>query len=213
MANTQGYSYVQPNDHLGHYNPIAAVVSQMLGRVRTSTMCRVMGLGTMPGTMNVQPLVSIVDGMGNATTHGTIYNVPYLQLQAGTNAIVLVPVIGDVGVLLVCDRDISAAKTTRAAGPPPSMRTFDFADAIYLGMVMGPTPANTITATPAGFVVSGNFIIQGNLQIAGNIQAADGTEYTGDIKTTGDVQAGTISLKTHIHSGVATGGGDSGPPV
>ena len=213
MANDQGYGYVQPNDHLGNYNPMAAIVAQMLGRVRTSTMCKVVGLGTLPGTVNVQPLVSIVDGMGNATPHGTIYNVPYLQMQAGTSAVVLVPVAGDVGAMLVCDRDISSVKATLAAAPPPSMRTFDLADAIYLGVVLGPTPTNTITATAGGFIVSGNLIIEGNLQLAGTIEAAAGGPYAGNIATTGDVTAGTVSLKTHIHSGVTTGGGDSGPPV
>lgn len=35
----------------------------------------------------------------------------------------------------------------------------------------------------------------------------------GNAVTPGDVTASGISLKTHIHSGVQTGGGDTGPPV
>ncbi|SHN45948.1 phage baseplate assembly protein V [Chitinophaga sp. CF418] len=34
-----------------------------------------------------------------------------------------------------------------------------------------------------------------------------------DIETTGDIKAGTVSLKAHVHSGVVTGPGTSGPPV
>jgi Phage protein Gp138 N-terminal domain/GpV Apex motif len=36
---------------------------------------------------------------------------------------------------------------------------------------------------------------------------------TGAVVTTGDVVADGISLSTHVHSGVTTGAGDSGPPV
>ena len=40
-----------------------------------------------------------------------------------------------------------------------------------------------------------------------------GIKTTGNITTTENVTAGTISLKTHVHSGVQTGGGDTGVPI
>lgn len=36
---------------------------------------------------------------------------------------------------------------------------------------------------------------------------------TGDVEADGDVKAGAISLKTHKHSGVQSGGGQTGTPV
>lgn len=35
----------------------------------------------------------------------------------------------------------------------------------------------------------------------------------GDIQTTGSIKQGTVELGTHVHSGVQTGAGTSGPPV
>jgi hypothetical protein len=208
----QGYGYLQPNDTVGKYNPVAFIVRQLLGRVRTLLLVEVMGVGT--DTVDLRPLVSMVDSQGNATPHGTMYRCPYLEFRAGTTAIVVTPVIGDIGLAGVCDRDSSSAETSLAPGPPPSAREFDLADAVYImGLALGPAPTHTITATPTGFVVSGNLTIEGNLLLGGTIESAAGGAYSGNITTSGDVTAGTVSLKTHIHSGVTTGGGDSGPPV
>jgi phage baseplate assembly protein V len=65
--------------------------------------------------------------------------------------------------------------------------------------------------------ISGNCVVKGTLT-AGAIgtSTADGGNgkitVEGDIETTGDVKAGTVSLKTHKHLGVTTGGGISGTP-
>ena len=37
--------------------------------------------------------------------------------------------------------------------------------------------------------------------------------FTGDVNATGDVTAGSTSLKTHVHSGVQSGGSNTGQPV
>lgn len=46
-----------------------------------------------------------------------------------------------------------------------------------------------------------------------NLKAPSGVNITGSLVVSGDVTAGTVSLKTHVHSGVTPGGGSSGPPV
>lgn len=56
----------------------------------------------------------------------------------------------------------------------------------------------------------------GNITIiaaGGNINVTGDIHVTGAIDATGDIVAGTVSLKTHIHSGVQSGGSTSGPPV
>jgi hypothetical protein len=40
-----------------------------------------------------------------------------------------------------------------------------------------------------------------------------GPANVGTLASTGDVTAGGISVESHVHSGVQTGGGDTGPPV
>ena len=85
-----------------------------------------------------------------------------------------------------------------------------------------------LTLTASGIVIdlqagdavtiNGNLIVSGNLQLGGAIQSQPGSTYSGDIKTAGNVIAGDggadqIGLQTHKHSGVQTGGGQSGSPV
>lgn len=50
----------------------------------------------------------------------------------------------------------------------------------------------------------------GNVKAGNSVIEVKELQSTGDIKSDGDVKAGTISLKTHIHS-VPSGGGVSGP--
>lgn len=73
-----------------------------------------------------------------------------------------------------------------------------------------------ITLTPpAGLPV----IINGNLWLTGNVFGSGGAEYAGNFHTTGtitgdtDVVAAGVSGKTHVHSGVTTGSGDTGAPT
>ena len=49
----------------------------------------------------------------------------------------------------------------------------------------------------------------GNEQI---VMTAQTVKINGQLQVTGDIISGAISLEHHIHSGVATGGGVSGPP-
>jgi hypothetical protein len=75
--------------------------------------------------------------------------------------------------------------------------------------------AGIILAPPAGLPV----IINGNLWLNGNVLGPGGVEYTGNFHTTGtvtgdtDVVAAGVSGKGHTHSGVTTGGADTGPPT
>jgi phage baseplate assembly protein V len=61
--------------------------------------------------------------------------------------------------------------------------------------------------------LKGAVAITGAMTITGGISAPSGAPISGDFKVSGDVKAGTVSLKTHVHSGVTTGGGSSGPPT
>ncbi len=205
-----GYGYLFPNDRLGKFNPTAFLVSQMLSRVRTITLAKVMsvtnsGTDIPAGTVDVQPLVSMVDGIGNATSHGTVYKIPYFRFQSGANALIMDPVVGDIGIMLVCDRDISAVKASRQASAPPSGRAFDFSDGLFIGGVLGAvTPTQYTRFDANGMTISdanGNTITMSATGI--NIQPAPGKTVTID----------GIVFETHIHSGVTTGSDDSGPPV
>jgi len=142
---TQGYSTIFPSDSLGSFNPTAAIIAGMLARVRTVLWAKVVSVDAptspnAPITVQVQPLVSMTDSQGNAFPHGEISAIPALRIMSGLGAIICDPVVGDVGFLLVCDRDSSSAQQNLAVSAPPTGRMFDMADAVFFGGWGNETP-------------------------------------------------------------------------
>lgn len=88
------------------------------------------------GLLDAIPSVNMIDGLGTATQHHAIHNLAYARPQAGYNAIIMDPQPGDIGLAVVCDRDISSVKNTAAQANPGSRRRFDLADGVYLFTVV-----------------------------------------------------------------------------
>lgn len=152
----QGYqTAIKPEDFGGQYNALRFLVKQMLANVRTAALvevkkCTNSGGVTAVGFVDVQPLVNQVDGFGKAVPHGIIKGLPYMRLQGGQNAVILDPVIGDIGIALFADRDSSRVKTTKKQANPGSNRRFDMADGLYIGGVLNGTPAQYVEFSGAG---------------------------------------------------------------
>src|SRR5574337_1469350 len=110
---------------------------QQTAKLRIATLVRVLAVSNTggvaaAGTVTVQPLVQQIDGSGNTTNLPPIYNVPYFRLLGGANAVILDPQVGDLGICLFADRDISAVKTTQKLSAPASNRRSSLADALYV---------------------------------------------------------------------------------
>lgn len=200
-------------------NQLDFIVRRILSGMATTSLVKVMAVSgsglAATGTVDVQILVSQMDGAGNAIDHGTIYGVPYFRLMGGVNAVIVDPRVGDIGVCVFCSRDISSAKVNKEPSVPPSRRKYSYSDGLYFGTFLSETPENYIQ-----FDADGNVIIKpaskvsviGDLEIDGNVTTTGTIDADGDISSDGDVTADGISLKTHKHGGVTTGGGTSGPP-
>jgi hypothetical protein len=215
-----------------HFNALSFIARQVLSGAWTVTLAQVKSVTNAgevkdTGTVSLQPLVNQVDGQGNATPHGTISNALYFRYGGKDGAIICDPAVGDIGVMLSANRDISSVKANKKQSNPGSSRQFDPADAIYLGAVLSAAPTQYITFTSTGLkiadkngnaiefrqggiFVTGNIVVQGNLQLSGNIENQDGGTYAGTIKTTGDVVAGNISLTGHHH---LAPNGNTGPAL
>ena len=121
------------------------IIARMIAGVRTALPVRVMsvtnsGAAAPIGRVDIQPLVGQLDGRGKHVDHGVIYNVPYLRIQGGQNAVIIDPAVGDIGVAVFCDRDISGVKGGKRSAPPASARKHDMSDAIYLHSILSATP-------------------------------------------------------------------------
>lgn len=143
-----GYSGAMgPANTSSQYNATEFIFQQLMGKIGTATLVEVMactnaGSLVPAGTVDVKILVHQVDGQGLAVPHDTIFSVPYCRYQAGSIAVVLDPQVGDIGLIVVGDRDLSVVKGTFAAALPGSQRRNDLSDSIY---VMGLLNQDAIT--------------------------------------------------------------------
>ena len=191
------------------------------------------------GFVDVVPMVNQIDGAGNATPHTTIYNIPYLRMQGGANAVILDPQPGDIGICVFASRDISKVKATKAQGNPGSYRNYSFADGMYMGGLLNGTPTQYVEFSAAGINVTSPSVItltaptvninastavnvttptetiSGALNVQNVNSVANPCLITGSIRATGDVQSnsGAHSLNNHVHSGVTAGGANTGGAV
>lgn len=220
------------------YNAQVFLINQVLRKCNTTTLVKIIsctnaGALSPVGFVDVQPLVNLVDGSGNAQEHGIIYHCLYFRMQGGGNAVIMDPVVGDIGICSFADRDISSVKVNKRASNPGSARRFDFSDGIYLGGVLNGTPTQYIQYSAAGIKISSPTLVNlvaPDVQINATSVEINATTLsisaitsvgittplltvTGNQVVTGTLTNGTKNVgSTHTHTGVTTGIGTTGAP-
>lgn len=200
----QGYSgQLGLNDPGSQYGVLAFIVEQLLGGVRTFVPVQVVaviggGVGTVPPKVDVHPMVKQMDGIGTTTPHGNVLSLPVMRWKCGNGSIIADPVVGDIGLAAISDRDMSAVVASGAESAPGSFRRFNLADGVYLGGILGPVPTQYIAFTSTGVKVSdknGNVIEMkaGSIAITGNVTV------TGTV-ISGFGGADQVGLQTHSHT-------------
>ena len=163
MANKFTPAYPQNREpHLE--SPFGArwfMIDQLIKRISTATLVQVGSVTTNGalapiGQLDATPLVNMIDGANNASAHGPVRSLCYFRLQAGKKAVIMDPKAGDIGLAVICDRDIQAVKTNLKASQPASRRRFDLADGVYLGTVLSKdTPTSYLQFADDGTVILG----------------------------------------------------------
>ena len=150
----QGYpSQAGLTDDTTPFNQHAFQILQALARVRTAVIVKVMavdvgGGGLAPvGFVDAMPMVKQMDGGGNTFSHGTIFNLPYIRIQGGANAVICDPVVDDLGLAVISDRDISSVKNNKGEANPGSRRKFNLSDGIYIGGILNGKPTCYVQVT------------------------------------------------------------------
>ena len=142
------------------YNSASFHIRQEISKLSTTTVVKIIAVNvddkiSPVGRVDVQPIVDQMDGRGQAVPHGIIYNVPYMRMQGGANAIIIDPQIDDIGLCCFSDRDISRVKETKKPALPGSKRMMSMADALYIGGILNGTPERYIIIDDAGIDIIG----------------------------------------------------------
>ena len=212
----QPYGLMEPWSSWGSFNQISFVIQQALAKMQTATLVQVESCtndgGLSPvGMVNILPLVNMVDSNGNAIPHTTIFNVPYLRVQGGANAVIIDPQPGDIGIALFASRDLSSVIAVKGQANPGSARQYDFSDALYLGGMLNGVPSQYVQFSASGIeIVSPTAITlkAPTINLQGNVSQIDGT-----ITAQTDLLAGptSISSANHTHTSEAPGTPTSPP--
>ena len=179
------------------------IINNLIANIHTMMPVKILSVTVPPdslapiGRCEVLPLVQQIDGSNNVYPMGKIVNVPYLRVQGGSNAIVIDPQVGDVGLCGFCERDISIVKRTGELSAPDTRRKYDINSAVYMFTMMSGTPTQYIHFKTSGIDIK----TTGDLNINGLIIKADGTLITKD----GD------TVDKHNHGGVQSGGSNTLP--
>lgn len=171
--------------------------------------------------VSVQILVNMVSTAGKQTKRAQIPNIPIYQPSAGGYIIRFPVKAGDLGWIKATDTDISLFLQNLKQCPPNTNLIHKFDSAVFWPDNMG-----------NGIAIAGgdasNLVIQtydGTTKIsvgAGTVAITAPTSVTitspvvnmsGNLVVSGEVTGNGKVLSTHVHSGVQTGSGDTGPPV
>ena len=226
------------------YNANESQIEKALAKLNTVFLARIVSCSSsgVGGAKKVKaiPLNAKTDANGNAQPTPTYEELPHYRVQAGVAGVIIDPVPGDIGVFVVCTRDISKINSeTTSPQVPNSFRSFSPADAVMIATIHTKDPtiymhctqdgemtlkapasilADTlkaiIQASTSTTIKSPEITLDGHVTVTGglNVSGGEGATVDGSFSATGDVKAGSISLNSHVHSGVQAGGSNTGGP-
>ncbi|AKL37155.1 Gp138 family membrane-puncturing spike protein [Klebsiella michiganensis] len=151
------------------------------------------------GVMTVLPLVSGANVSGGEIKCQEVYDIPFIRYQAGNSAVKMTPRIGDIGLVIACDKDTTNVRASRQSGPPPTQRRHSYSDAVYITAIasLNDEPTEFAEFTGSGINIKSPGIVNINgLKILANgkLQLVDGSIVDG-----------------HDHGGVESGGSRTNP--
>lgn len=141
------------------YNAQEFQVQQALRKINTAEPVRVVsvqpGAVGPVGMVSVQPLVNLVTGAGDGMEQSELFQLPYLRIQGGENAVIVDPKPGDMGLAVYAMRDTEGVKANRDGKPanPGSARTYSKGDGFYLGGFLNAAPKRYVMVDDTGITL------------------------------------------------------------
>lgn len=140
--------------------------------------------------VDMLPLISRTDQSGALIENKPVYNVPVFRLQRGGSAVIMNPVVGDIGMAAICDRDNSLVRANLKQSAPGSPRMHSKSDALYFGGFLNGEPAQFIEFADGAINITSPNPVNIKCSTA-NIIAPDGVNVTTpDMHVSGNITAG-----------------------
>ena len=199
----------KPNTAGSEYNALQFMIQQAMSQVSTAIPVQVQAVNGL--FVDVLPLVSSVDGYGQAIDPTTLFHLPVFRYHAGVGAVILDPVVGDKGLAVFAQADASnVTDGTSVPQQPASFRKHSMSDGFFIGGFHNAAPTVYIEIKQSGEVVivapSKLTVTSPTATFSGNVTMA------GNLSVTGDANIGGISFAGHVHGGVQSGGDTTSTP-
>ena len=163
------------------------------GGLRVAELVKVVRFNAESMTVDAQPLVKVsIDG--TMANQPRLTGVPVAGLCMGDFAVRPWYKKGDIGLVIICDKDIDAALEGKITEPATS-RNHDMTDAVFVGGIAKGGKA------PSGLPDNALVLSAGSTYIA---VKPDGIEVSGKLMLNG------VNISEHTHS-IPTGGDTGGP--
>ncbi len=141
------------------FNATEFHIQRLLQQINTAEPVRVVsvqpGAVGPVGMVSVQPLVNLVTGTGDGMAQSTLFQLPYLRIQGGENAVIVDPKPGDTGLAVYAMRDTETVKANRdgKTANPGSARMYNKGDGFYLGGFLNATPKRYVMVDDTGITL------------------------------------------------------------
>ena len=179
---------------------IQTALNNMKSNLHTSTIGRVVKVDAT--TIDIQPVINRqVEGKDIKLPIFT--KVPPLFMHGGGSYTAHPIAVGDYALLIFTERSFDNWYNGADEVLPKQQRTHHYSDAVAIVGLYNKLGAITI---PSVITEIGDKHITGNVEHIGNLDITGNITVSGSITVTGgDIVADGISLKSHIHGGVASG--------
>lgn len=181
------------NASMGGALEMSTAIQSILNKIHTAAVVKVIsvesGATGAVGYVDVLPLVKQLASDGSSYSSAKIKKLPYFRLQGGMNAVIIDPQVGDLGIAIFAERDISAVKREKKESAPASLRKYDLSDGLYLGGFLNGAPSQYIHFLDGGGI---NVVATGEYNVkAPKIVLDAPVETTSTVQSAGDITDNT----------------------
>lgn len=185
-----------------------AVLNKFLQGVDDMLPARVISYDRDTNRAQVQPMVAMLTTDGAAVSRAPVASVPVFQIGGGQFLLNFNIKPGDLGWIKASDRDISLFAQSHAEQLPNTKRLHSFQDAVFFPHLM---TGYTIDPADAENCVLQN--LDGSVKISLGADTITIKAPHVVIQSTTLTNNGVSISNTHRHSGVQTGGSNTGNPI